>query len=373
MSAVDNAAAGFRTTFGGDPAGVAFAPGRVNLIGDHVDYNEGLVLPMPLACGTAVAWRLREDRNVVVKAADLGGESHAFNLGEDAPVASGWRSLVHGMVAMTAREVPLERGLEMLVQGDLPRGSGLSSSASLCVAIGRAVAEAAQRPMEPVPMARLAQAVEHEFAGVACGIMDQMASAAGRQGCAMLLDCRSLEARHVPIPKDWSVLVLQSGVTRELVDGAYNERRAQCESAARKLGVASLREVPVGTIEALAKAGLTEIEAMRARHVVSEIERTRQAMAALEAEDIARVGDLMRASHASLRDDFEVSHPEVDRQVAWLNALIGSEGGARMTGGGFGGAMVAICPASQSTEIHAAIAGAGGVSPRDEHILRAFN
>jgi galactokinase len=344
--AQDRAAAAFADAFGGLPDGVAFAPGRVNLIGDHVDYNDGLVLPMPLALGTAVAWRRSDSPGVAARAADYHGEAYAFAPSDPAPQGDGWHSLVHGMAALMQEAAPLEGGLDLLIAGNLPRGAGLSSSASLCIAVGRAIlAASSATPLPSEALARIAQAVEHRFAGVACGIMDQMAIAAGTPGAAMLLDCRSLGWQAVALPDDWSVLLVQSGVSRELVDGAYNTRRAECESAARKLGVASLRDVDPANFE---PAPLSPAEARRARHVVFEIERTRRAAAAIAAGEIAALGALLREAHASMRDLFEASHPEVDRQVDLINAMIGPDGGARMTGGGFGGAIVAILPTAQA-------------------------
>lgn len=370
MSARDNAAVLFSQSFGGQPEAVAFAPGRVNLIGDHVDYNDGFVLPMPLTVGTAVAWRPRADRHVVVRAADFDDGPYQFGLSDVPPVRSGWHSLVHGMVALMQDETPLAHGLDLLITGDLPRGAGLSSSASLCIAIGRAVAAAANRDDLPAArMALVAQQVEHRFAGVACGIMDQMVIAAGDPASAMLLDCRSLAHERVDLPSDWSVLIVQSGVRRELVDGAYNERRQQCESAARKLGVASLRDI---SADAADYSGLEPLEARRARHVVSEIERTRAAADAIRSGAIGVLGALLRAAHASMRDDFEASHPEVDRLVDHLNLAIGPDGGARMTGGGFGGAIVAICRNQDTSRVLAAIDASAGGDDLPLQTMRAF-
>ncbi len=362
----------FTAAYGSAPDGVAFAPGRVNLIGDHVDYCDGLVLPMPLAMGTAVAWRRADSPGFEVRAADYAGEAHRFTPEETPPIRDGWRSLVHGMAQLLFEEGASLDGLELLIAGNLPRGAGLSSSASLCIAAGRAILDAsAVSGFPPERLARLAQQVEHRFAGVACGIMDQMAIAAGDPGNAMLLDCRSLGWRQVTLPQDWSVLVVQSGVERELVDGAYNARRSECERAARKLGVASLRDVDP---EAADFAGLDPVEGRRARHVVYEIARTRDAAAAIDAGDLQALGALLREAHVSMRDLFEASHPQVDDQVDRLNAAIGSNGGARMTGGGFGGAIVAVIEASQAERI------AQAINPSTKHqpaigagAIRVFN
>ncbi len=338
----DKAAALFRDQFGTAPDGVPFAPGRVNLIGEHVDYNDGLVLPVPIAAGTAVAWKRSSGDETRVRAADLGEEDSFAPDSPHKPEAVDWRSYVRGMAAQWESELP---ALDLLITGNLPRGSGLSSSASLCIALGRAFAEATGTEIDPTSLAKMAQRTEHEYAGVACGIMDQMAVAAGKPGHAMLLDCRDLSYRHFAIPDDWAVLIVDSGVTRGLVDGEYNARRRQCEAAASPLGVSSLRDVSVGE---LASADLPEPEASRAQHVVSEIARVKAATKALLASDLPRFGNLLREGHASLRDLFEVSHPAVDELVARLQGLVGEEGGARMTGAGFGGSVVVVLPKSRA-------------------------
>ena len=335
MSASGRARTAFEKVFGKAPEGVAFAPGRVNLIGEHVDYNNGLVLPMPLALGTLVAWARGEDAIEVV-AADF-GERDRFRPDEaDLHRTVDWRSYVRGMAALWPGEIG---GLKLAIAGDLPRGSGLSSSASLCIAIGRALEQATGQQLDASEMARLAQRVEHNFAGVNCGIMDQMAIAAGKPGHALLLDCRDLSHRAHGIPTDWAVLIVDSGVTRGLVDGEYNSRREQCEAAARSLGVASLRDA---SVEDLRHAELNAAVAARGRHVIEEIARVSDAVEAMAAGDIEWFGTLLKESHASLRDLFEVSHPVVDELVERMQTLIGSEGGARMTGAGFGGSVVAV-------------------------------
>lgn len=329
------AAAAFADHYGEEPRGVSFAPGRVNLIGEHVDYNDGLVLPMPVARGTAVAWGRSADA-IEVYAADLGA-SDRFAPGNVPRIETpDWRSYIRGMASSEPAPLPPMR---LAIAGDLQRGAGLSSSASLCVALGRAFAAARARQADALELAKRAQRTEHEYVGVACGIMDQMAVAAGEAGHAMLLDCRDLTHRQIRLPPSWRVAVIDSGVTRGLVEGEYNLRRAQCEAAARKIGVTSLRDA---TLERMARATLDSVEHRRARHVVEEIARTEAAARALEASDIASFGALMGESHASLRDLFEVSVAPVDRLVERLQHAIGPAGGARMTGGGFGGAVVAV-------------------------------
>lgn len=351
MDLLQRAAAGFAAAYGAEPQGVVFTPGRVNLMGDHVDYNDGLVLPLPIAAGTAIAWGAAPDDAVEVVALDLDGARDRFAPGAVSPhQPSDWRSYVRGTASALA-----ERGASarLAICGSIPRGSGLSSSASLCVAIGRALAAAAGAAIPaPTELALAAQQAEHDWAGVKCGIMDQMAVAAGSPGNALLLDCRDLSFRNVPLLDGWAVMIVQSGVTRGLVDGHYNARRADCEAAARALGLASLRDADAAMIAA---AQLEPVARARALHVVQEIARTGLAAQALEAADLPALGELMRASHASLRDQFEVSVPAVDALVHVLNDAIGVHGGARMTGGGFGGAVVAVLPADAVPRVTAAV------------------
>ena len=335
----------FREHFGRDCDGVSFAPGRVNLIGEHVDYNEGLVLPMPVAAGTAVAWAHHDDVDTQVIAADFGEEDRFDPAKPAKPSSESWRSYVRGMAAQWGGDLP---PMQLLITGDLPRGSGLSSSASLCIALGRAFADAAGDAVDATTLARRAQKTEHDFAGVACGIMDQMAVAAGEPGHAMLLDCRDLGYRQVGIPKDWAVLVVDSGVTRGLVDGEYNARRRQCEAAAAAMGIASLRDA---SLDDLAAHDMPDPEARRARHVLSEIVRVGEATAAIEQGDLQAFGRILSEGHASLRDQFEVSHPTVDALVERLQEMIGTQGGARMTGAGFGGSVVVVTSPDSAREI----------------------
>lgn len=348
------AAAGFARHFGGAPDGVGFAPGRVNLIGEHVDYNDGLVLPMPIAAGTAVAWRAQRGDEIAAVALDIGETHDHVALRSVEPTTPvDWRTYLRGMAAeMRSAGLPVG-GAQLAISGSIARGTGLSSSASLCVAIGRALAAAAGGDVPaPHALALAARAAERRWAGVNCGIMDQMAIAAGKPGSALLLDCRSLDHRIVPLPSHWAVMIVQSGVVRGLVDGQYNQRRRDCEAAATILGVASLRDTNLASVEA---TDLDPTVLRRARHVVGEIARTRAAVSAIEQHDLARLGYLIRQSHASLRDLFDVSAPAVDALADCLNAAIGGEGGARMTGGGFGGAVVAVLPTDAVAAVRRAV------------------
>ncbi|WP_296679930.1 galactokinase [Novosphingobium sp.] len=337
---VSDLAARFTAAFGHVPQGTVFAPGRVNLIGEHLDYNGGMVLPMPISSGTQVAWSPRDDGMISALACDFAGDPVTFTPQGDLVGAPGdWASYVQGMAhSCAARGIP-QAGANLAISGTMPRGSGLSSSASLCVAVGRALCAAAgiAQPDQQL-LAEAAQTTEHDFAGVRCGIMDQMAVAHAAPGQALALDCGTLAFTRVALPRGWTVLIVQSGVERGLVDGEYNARRQDCEVAASALGAANLAHA---SADDLARAGLDARVLRRARHVITEQARTQAAIAALQAADLVTLGRLMRESHASLRDDFEVSVPAVDALVDVLNQAIGQQGGARMTGGGFGGAVVA--------------------------------
>ena len=344
MSAlVDRVRGSFAEAFGGAPDLIARAPGRVNLIGEHTDYNDGFVLPAAIGEHTLVAARRTGTDDLVVVAADYGGERDAIPLhaaiGHNA--AFHWADYVRGMVcAMQKAGVRLAGG-ELAVAGDVPRGAGLSSSASIAVAVGVALDALSGADIDPTDLARMAQSAEADFVGTRVGIMDQLISARGLAGHAMLIDCRSLDCRPVPIPAGAAILIVHSGISRGLVEGAYNARRAQCEAAARALGVPALRDATLPMLEA-ARASLDEATFRRARHVITENARTLEAAAALARDDLGTLGQLMAGSHASMRDDFEITLPAIDGLVALLSGAIGGRGGARMTGGGFGGAVVAI-------------------------------
>lgn len=315
-----------------EPDAVAEAPGRVNLLGEHTDYNGGFVLPVAIRQRTRVAMRRNGTAQFTLRADDLGQTVHfSFEQPPEAPFAR----YVFGCLAL-AREHGAELpGLDIEVRSDVPMGVGLSSSAALEVATLRCLRKLLGLGLDDLQVAQLAQRAEIEYAGVRCGIMDQMASSLADTDRGLLIDTRSLERRPVPLPAGSAVLVLDSGVSRSLAASGYNQRRAECEEAARLLGVGCLRDVDsVQTLERL-----PELLRRRARHVVTENARVLQAAAC---SDPAAFGELMDASHASLRDDYEVSTPELDLLVASLQAQPGVWG-ARLTGAGFGGACVALC------------------------------
>lgn len=349
----------FRQAFGAEPELQVRAPGRVNLIGEHTDYNEGFVLPCAIDFETRLLLRRRHDRQVHVLACDYGGDTDRFSL--DQPITRtgrGWPDYVRGvLVQLQEAGVPLQ-GADVAISGNVPQGAGLSSSAALEVAVARAFDAAAS----PTRIAQLAQQAENRFVGVRCGIMDQLISAAGVEGHALLIDCRSLALRAVPVPAGTTVMIVHSNVARGLVDSAYNERREQCEAAARFYGVPALRDVAPEAV-ATRPPGLDDVTWRRARHIVTENARTVAAADALAAGDLHAMGRLMAASHDSMRDDFEITVPAIDQLVALLQQAIGPEGGARMTGGGFGGCVVALMPDAKADAVQAAVE-AGYRSPQ---------
>ncbi|MFD1612579.1 galactokinase [Sphingomonas tabacisoli] len=343
----------FAQAFGGEPDLIVQAPGRVNLIGEHTDYNDGFVLPLAIDRGTVVAARLGGSE-IRVRAADF-GEDDRFTFAErieDAPPGD-WRNYVRGIIAMLVEDEIAPQGMQLAIAGDVPQGAGLSSSASLEVAVGLAVAKLAGADVDMTRLAQLAQRAENEFAGCACGIMDQLVSARAEPDKALLIDCRSLDCKPVPVPADAAVLIVHSGVERGLVDSAYNERRQQCEQAAGHFKVAALRDAEPAQVESA--EDLDDLARRRARHVVTENERTLAAAHALADNDMARLGQLMADSHDSMRDDFEITVPAIDELVGILQREIGEKGGARMTGGGFGGCVIALLPTERVDAVAAAV------------------
>jgi galactokinase len=355
---IQSAAARFAARFGRPPRCAAAAPGRVNLIGEHTDYNDGFVLPMAIDRYTvAVATvRPRSDNRVTIVSDVAQGEA-TFAI--DAALAPGeprWANYIKGVVAgCRAADINVP-GFDAVITSDVPLGGGLSSSASLEVAVATLIEAMTGRSLDPVDKALLCQRAEHDFAGMPCGIMDQFISAMGRQDHAMLLDCRSHVTRHVPLDDpDVSVLIINTNVKHELTGSEYPQRRAQCEAAAKQLGAPSLREVSMKQLVA-AKPSLDPAAYKRAYHVVGEIARTLQAAAEIEAGSWFSVGRLMLKSHDALRDHFEVSCRELDLLVDLARARVTKTGGvfgSRMTGGGFGGCAVTLVRTAQRDEIAA--------------------
>lgn len=332
----------FEVIFGAVPAAIGHAPGRVNLLGEHTDYNDGYVLPIAIPQQTRVAIRRSASTAFTVYAATL-DRTAMFTL--EARPSERFATYVYGCVA-EARTAGFDiPPLDMHLSSTVPMGVGLSSSAALEVATLRAFRTLLNLPLDDVLLAQLAQRAEVEHAGVRCGLMDQMAASLANTTQALFLDTRTLERHLMPLPRGSAVLVLDSGVTRSLATSAFNQRRAECEEAAKRLGVPALRDIDVSELSKL--DALDDPWRRRARHVITENARVIQAV---QCSNPSGFGALMNASHASLRDDFEVSVPALDRLVSLLQAEPEVHG-ARLTGAGFGGACVALCNDSAAKQI----------------------
>jgi len=349
----DQVAARFAERFTQPPRWIVRAPGRVNLIGEHTDYNGGFVLPLAIDRAVWIALRPRADRRIVVHSVDFQAEA-VFSLDELVRGEPSWAEYVKGTAWSLAEAGFALSGFEGVLAGDVPLGAGLSSSAALEVATARALAVAAGIDWDPPAMAQLARRAENEWVGVQCGIMDQLISAVGQAGCAVLIDCRSLQTTPVAFPAGGAVAVLDTGTRRGLVDSAYNERRAQCEAASEFFQVACLRDVTPEMFERGAQ-GLDETTRRRARHVITENDRTLQTVEAIQRGALGALGALLNQSHKSLRDDFEVSSDALDAMVAAAQAHPACYG-ARMTGAGFGGCAVAVIDAAAADEFTQTVA-----------------
>ncbi|WP_144674284.1 galactokinase [Arthrobacter sp. U41] len=367
-------AARFQSVFGAAPDGVWQAPGRVNLIGEHTDYNEGFVLPFAIDRTARVAVRRRADStirllstfgNQGLTTVDAGSFSRA--------TARGWTKYPLGVLwALQQRGLPVG-GLDLLLDSDVPRGAGLSSSHAIECAVITAVNELAAAGLDTRDMVLATQRAENDFVGAPTGIMDQSASLRGAAGHALFLDCRSQDLRLVPFDADSAglvTLVIDTKVSHSHAGGGYASRRASCEQGAGILGVTALRDVGPGGLDAA--AGLLDPETFRrVRHVVTENERVLQTVDVLETAGPAAIGPLLDASHASLRDDFEISCPELDLAVEASRSA--GAVGARMTGGGFGGSAIALTPAAAEQQVRAAVGrafAAAGYGPPEIFSVR---
>jgi galactokinase len=332
----------FELLFGRAPSAEADAPGRVNLIGEHTDYNGGFVLPAAIPQRTRAQAAARPDRTVRLWSAQFPGEGiHTFALGQEQRTG-GWVDYIKGMTRVLG---PSLGGFDARIESDVPVGSGLSSSAALEIAIGRVLRELFALPIDDVELARAGQRAENEFVGAPVGIMDQMACSLADTTAALFLDTRSLEHERVPLPASAALIVIDSGVSHDHAVGAYAVRRHECAEAARQLGVEELRDVE----DPQSVDRLPEPLNRRARHVVTENARVLQTVAALRAGDCGRVGQLFAESHRSMRDDFEMSIPAIDTLVQ-LAAAVQGVYGARLTGGGFGGSIVALTAATRARD-----------------------
>jgi galactokinase len=347
----------FSQLYGTSPRFVR-APGRVNLIGEHTDYNDGFVLPAAIEFKTTVGFAPRPDRRLFLFSRNY-DEQVEFSLGELPSLARRhWSDYVVGVAQKLLQQRIHLQGANFLLDGDVPQGAGLSSSASLEVAVCEAFLELAQEKIDSSEMALLCQRAENEFVGARCGIMDQFVSVHGRKDHALLLDCRSLTFRHLPIPEEVRLVICNTMVRHSLAGGEYNQRRLECEQAAKFFGtlvpgVKALRDVSLADFEKHSSA-LPEKIRKRARHVISENARVIDAADALAKHDLKRFGQLMRESHASLRDDFQVSCRELDALVEIAGKVEGVYG-ARMTGGGFGGCTINVVRSDKVEEFQAKV------------------
>ncbi len=353
----------FTQAFGNSPSAIARAPGRVNLIGEHTDYNNGFVLPCAIHFQTLVAVSPRDDAQVHVVACDEAHATDSFRLDRaitsraDAPWANYVRGVLHVLLRWMQASGKSLQGANLVITGDVPQGAGLSSSAALEVAVLQALNATQNLGLDPTTIAQLAQQAENDFVGCQCGIMDQLISARGEAGHALLIDCENLATRAVPMPDQVAIMIVHSRIRRGLVGSEYNLRREQCTRAARLLGVDSLREVRSEQLDAALRTinATDPVAARRARHIVTENQRTLAATQALARGDLRVMGRLMAESHISMRDDFQITVPAMDKLVSILQQAIGDEGGARMTGGGFGGCAVALLPEAKVNDVCASV------------------
>lgn len=339
---------------GTDPEGFWFAPGRVNLIGEHTDYNDGFVLPFALDRKAVVAAGRRDDESVVMRSVEM-DEMVSLPIGDLAPGASGWSAYLAGVVWALRQAGHDVGGVTLVLSSNVPLGAGLSSSAAIECAVVAACVDLFGLDIAPRDRAKLARVAENEYVGAPTGLLDQAASTLCRDGEALFLDCRSLETRSVPLPlaeQGLELLVLDTRTPHSHVDGEYADRRAACEQAAAQIGVAALRDV--SDLDAALSKLDDPVLIKRTRHVVTENQRVLDALSVAEAGDLRQLAPLLDASHASMRDDFEITAPTVDAAVE--SARAAGALGARMTGGGFGGCIIALCRVGESQAIGQRIA-----------------
>jgi len=343
---------------------LASAPGRVNLIGEFTDYNNGFVLPCALEFTTRILFRKRDDNQVIVHSLHYPGECDKFSIDDEISRGdSQWGNYIRAVAYVLKRQGHLLSGVDLLIDSTVPQGSGLSSSAALEVAVGGVFNHLCQLNLSGEEIALLGQEAENDFMNCQCGIMDQLVSANGQKGQALLIDCQSLTTESVAIPEDLSIVIVNSNYPRKLVDSEYNQRRIDCEQAAKKMSIATLRDADIKKLNA-ARSAMSDNEYKRAHHVITENSRVIKATQALKNNDMPKLRELMTASHQSLRDDFEVTVPETDGLVDICQEALGDEGAVRMTGGGFGGAIVCLCRHSDIDKIKSAV---------EKHYFSRFN
>lgn len=355
----------FVDTFGYSPEIIAAAPGRVNLIGEHIDYSDGYVLPFAISDRTFAAMSIRPDRLVRIASAQRRNKIVTVNLDDIKPGLKGeWERYALGVIwAMGVKE-----GLDVMIDGHVPLGAGLSSSAALECSVATAINHLFSLGFDLQTLARLTQKAENDYVGVPCGIMDQSVSLMAQAGFALLLDCRDLTSRNVSFDvasNGLELLIIDTQAHHSLTDGGYARRRQSCDSVVAKLSVRSMRELSLERLSA-SKDLLSDVEFIRARHAVTEISRVHSAVEALEAKNFTELGQLLNASHASLRDDYDVSCPELN--VAVDASIAAGALGARMVGGGFGGSAIALINASNTVDtihsVESAFKNAGFKAPR---------
>ncbi|GLT15348.1 galactokinase [Vibrio algivorus] len=342
---IEAVSSAFESVFGYSAGNIIQAPGRVNLIGEHTDYNDGFVLPCAIDYQAIVAANNREDTIVRVIAVDYNNQVNEFDISEPLVFDQDtmWVNYIRGVIDCLQKRGYTFGGADIAVSGNVPQGAGLSSSAALEVVIGQTFKVLYNLNITQQEIALNGQQAENEFVGCNCGIMDQLISAEGKRNHSLLIDCRTLKTQAVSMPEDMAIVIINSNKKRGLVDSEYNTRRQQCEEAAEFFGVKALRDV---TIEQFIErqAELDPVVAKRAKHVITENTRTLEAAESLKSHDMQRLSTLMELSHVSMRDDFEITCPEVDTIVDIVKTVINDQGGVRMTGGGFGGCVVALVP-----------------------------
>jgi galactokinase len=342
----------FLETFGEEPDLVAAAPGRVNLIGEHIDYSEGFVLPFAIKDRTLVAARKRDDSTVRIASAQRRSKIVTVDISEVRPGLKGeWERYALGVLW----SMGVKSGVDLLIDGHVPLGAGLSSSAALECSVATAMNHLFDMGFNLEELARLTQKAENQYVGVPCGIMDQSVSLMASRGFALLLDCRDLSTRNIPFDvasHGLELLIIDTQAHHALTDGGYAERRASCEAVAAKLSVKSMRELTMAQLDS-ARATLSETEYIRARHAITEMKRVLDCIDALGSGDFVKVGQLINDSHRSLRDDYTVSCPELDTAVE--ASLAAGALGSRMVGGGFGGSAIALIEAAKTSQTISAI------------------
>ncbi len=349
----------FERVYGTAPSGVWSSPGRVNLIGEHTDYNNGLVLPFAIDARAHVAAALTDDGMVTLVSAQQDSAVHSYRIDEldpAGPAGAGWAAYLYGVVWVLGQRGIRVPGLRLALDSTVPSGAGLSSSAAIECAAALAVSSLLDADLDLPNIARVAQRAENDFVGVPCGLMDQMASSACTAGHVLFFDVAAESIEQVsfdPAAEGLVVLVVDTKVHHSLADGEYAKRRASCEQAAAELGVGSLRELTTADLPRMQEALSSDLLVRRARHVVTENARVAETVKLLRSNNISHIGSLLVASHVSLRDDYEVSDPALDLavDVAMANGAVG----ARMTGGGFGGSTIALVGTEQADAIAQAI------------------